>query len=183
MLSEIYPELLWLLFTFLGGGVLVHFKDYRKKKPKDTPKKSINISEPVLSFVEEVKNNPSRFKIYRGTYNMSNEFIDEAITVYSGHLLVDKKTDIYYSFMRDYHTGFIQVYDDTLRILDSFRNKNYRVKTESLEWLTEDEKKYLYRELYLPYQEKEERYKEVLRLRKEKNHRRKLRKLYQKEKQ
>ncbi len=173
MLSEIYPELLWLLFMFLGGGVIVHFKDYCKKKPKDTPKKSINISEPVLSFVEEVKNNPKSFGLYKSVSN--------------GHyLLVDKNNNVSYGFKQGmlYHPFLMgDVPQSFIETLPVFESENYKIKVEQVSWLTEDEEKYLYKELYEPHIKREERYKEVLRIRKEKNHRGKLRKLYQKEKQ
>lgn len=173
MLSEIYPELLWLLFMFLGGGVIVHFKDYRKKIPKDTPKKSINISEPVLSFVEEVKNSPKSFGLYKSVSN--------------GHyLLVDKNNSVSYGFKQGmlYHPFLMRdVPQSFIETLPVFESENYKIKVEQVSWLTEDEEKYLYKELYEPSIKREERYKEVLHLRKEKNHRRKLRKLYQKEKQ
>ncbi len=176
MLSEIYPELLWLLFVFLGGGVIVHFKDYCKKKSKEKvtpPKKSINISEPVLSFVEEVKTNPKRFGLYRAVSNGHYLLVDKNNRVSYGF----KQGMIYHPFlMRDAAQSFIET-------LPVFESENYKIKVEQVSWLTEDEEKYLYKELYEPHIARKERYKEVLRIRKEKNHRRKLRKLYQKEKQ
>ncbi len=176
MLADVYPVLVTYFLLWFGVALIVGVVDYYKKKPKEkvtTPKKSINISEPVLSFVEEVKTNPKRFGFHKAVSN--------------GHyLLVDKNNRVSYGFKQGmiYHPFLMRdVAQSFIKTLPVFESENYKIKVEQVSWLTEDEEKYLYKELYEPRIKREERYKEVLHLRKEKNHRRKLRKLYQKEKQ
>ena len=126
---------------------------------EDTEEEKPDISEPVISFVEVFKNNPSRFKVtYRKRdfifHNGDKDTLrqikfEEFKDIF---LIQDLKQSVNYEVgiqnVRLRHGRCLRYYD-VIRDLSSDKNNSKTTcKLENLDWLTYDEKTYLIQELY-----------------------------------
>ena len=106
---------------------LVKEAEENKLRPK-------NISEPIISFVRTVENNPKRFKIKRDCINISSRYYE--------YVLLDCKTKECFAF----------------RVLWSYTSEvRYRLP----EYVTSDEKEYIIDSLTKVFQRKTERLSEL----------------------
>lgn len=160
---------------------------------EDAEEEKPDISEPVISFVEVFKNNPSRFKVTcrKRDFIFHNGDKDSLRQIKFGEfrdvfLIQDLKESMNYligvdtvSFTEEYFTTIYDLYSDTT-------SSEYNCKLENLSWLTKDERGYLskqlYEEIFLKNKDKVDTLLEERKKRNNERRRNKLKKLYCEEK-
>lgn len=172
-----------LMLVFLVIGVVCHHMDNRDKVEEDVEESGycrLEVSEPVITFVELVKANPKRF------VNLRDLCCGGGVHAY---VFCDKELKVIYSFCTDSSSYC----SSSLRFtpLDTAEFKGCKLKdVQDLSWVTEDEWDYLYKHLIQGiYLERRKRYYKLLDERSERAEKRKhsqqresLKKLYCEEK-
>ena len=137
-----------------------------------------DISEPIITFVDEGTSNPARFQLYLGAdsgWGRSGRLVD--------YLLLDSVNKKSFSFslasstQRGCGEGFVQFLEGLI-LTSEFKKGNFKIKTEDLGWVTEEEKVYLL-QLFNETSKDTNKVKSAKTKRKQANQRRRMRKLYE----
>lgn len=124
------------------------------------------VSEPVISFIKDVKTNPSRFEWYEGSTEVQY-YSDE-----TSFLIVDKV------FNKSFTYNIIKRRRYSTFDYGCFMRAGFIIRGEDISWLTEEEKKLLLK-LHSDMLIKKNSIKEAKVKRNQANKRRQMRKLYE----
>lgn len=127
------------------------------------PKAGKDISEPIISFVKCVQENPKRFKVvYDYEYN------DMGFSYNTSQPIVKEIADHYYFIFKDLQTKESWSLYGGFRAPVLTRVNDYEGKhTSNPEWLTQDERVYLINSIKTIFESREGRKERVVELRKE----------------
>lgn len=154
---EVMLTFVVLTCVFILTGLLVVYLNSKKNNSSvnedvvEEPK--LNISEPVLSFIQEVKNNPKRFHL-KQVADIEEEYpmIKSTIRTEEFYQLKDKDT--------------LEVWDVSIEYSHyMYRNRTYKFPT----WLTRDECKLIHSTFYEIYEARKKKIKQRELERKERN--------------
>ena len=172
---EYFIESVVMLLVFiLCGKEYLSWYIVKSSASDEYKKEGFNVSEPILTFVELVKNNPKRFWVGEEVV-----FKQRLVQDYDGYpevedfpyqrfTLVDKELNVCYCFGKYLKEGRLSLDYNFNPEKEAYRDNVKLENVQNLSWVTESEWKYINKHLIQGvYWKRRDRYREILRLRKE----------------